>query len=717
MGIRTQYRRSLIRTLGILITAGLALACTDSPVQPAPKAYSVGGTVFSLAGAGLVLVNNGGDKLPVSTDGPITFATPLAAGADYSVTVLTQPTSPAQTCVVNGGSGTITGTDVTTVTVTCFLTGSASPFLVSSPVPDPSPSAPGTRTARVSAAVVYVSLAPGAIPNGVSATIQDLHTGSSVTAAVVNGGFDPVALSAVVGDTLAIAVRTTGAGGPSYLSVVAGAKGPTVVRTDPPPHKRDVPLNGLMVIVFSEPIDPVTLTSSTVQLKHGTTPITGQLAFADPAHLRASFTPNALLTGATDYELTISQGITAVNGQPLDSAIAVPFTTGTTPPATNLIFASVSSGYYHSCGVTTAGAAYCWGDNDVGQLGDDATASSVTPVPVAGEFTFTAVSAGWQKTCGVTTSSAVYCWGIGVSRAGVSGGASSIPVSVSGGLKFAAVSAGGTHSCGVTTAGAAYCWGDGQLGQRGDGDTSMVNLETPVPVLGGLTFAEVSAGWQHTCGVTPTGVAYCWGVDLTGDLGIGTSTGPEQCQWGVPYPCSKSPVAVAGGLNFAAVSTGADLTCGVTTSNAPYCWGNNSYGVLGNDPNTGPGWCESEPDSNDGTTYSFPCSSVPVAVAGGLSLASLTAGAASYSYACGLTPTGTTYCWGRGPSGNGNNGTISPVKVADGLTFATLSAGSSSICGVTTAGVAYCWGANDHGQLGDGTTISSNAPVKVAGQP
>jgi alpha-tubulin suppressor-like RCC1 family protein len=57
------------------------------------------------------------------------------------------------------------------------------------------------------------------------------------------------------------------------------------------------------------------------------------------------------------------------------------------------------------------------------------------------------------------------------------------------------------------------------------------------------------------------------------------------------------------------------------------------------------------------------------------------------------------------------------VKVADGLTFATLSAGSSSICGVTTAGVAYCWGANDHGQLGDGTTISSNAPVKVAGQP
>jgi len=126
-----------------------------------------------------------------------------------------------------------------------------SPFLVSSPVPDPSPSSGVATTSRFSAAVVYVSLPAGAIPNGITAIIHNLRSGSSVTAPVVNGGFDPVALAAIVGDTLAVAVQMAGGGGSSFLSVVAGGTRPTVVRTDPPSHKRDVPLNGLIVIVFS----------------------------------------------------------------------------------------------------------------------------------------------------------------------------------------------------------------------------------------------------------------------------------------------------------------------------------------------------------------------------------------------------------------------------------------------------------------------------------
>lgn len=597
---------------------------------------------------------------------------------------------------------------------------SSAPFVVSGPQPDLTPSASRVTFSRsaISAldpSVVYVSLPPGAIPSGVSATIHNVRADASVSATVVDGGFDPVSLPAIAGDTITVVVHGTASASPqSFVFTVPAHAPPIVIRTEPPPHKRDVPLNSIVVIVFSEPLDSATVNTGSVKLWRGTTPVVGTVRFADVAHLRMEFHPDTLLASQTDYQLVVTTAILDLNGLALDSAVTIPFTTGTTEPATGLVFAAVSVGVLHSCGVTTSGAAYCWGDNDVGQLGDDATASSATPVPVAGGLTFTAVSAGSQKTCGVTTSSALYCWGLGVSRAGVSLGASSIPVSVGGGLNFAAVTAGGTHSCGVTTAGAAYCWGDALFGERGDGDTATTHQETPVPVVGGLTFAVVSAGWQHTCGVTTTGVAYCWGVNLTGDLGIGTSTGPEQCLRGYWYPCSSSPVAVAGGLTFAAVSTGEDLTCGVTTSGAPYCWGTTSYGVLGNDPNTGPEWCESVPDPYSGGPYLFPCSSVPVAVAGGLSLASLTTGAFSY---CGLTPTGATYCWGRGPSGDGIDGTISPVKVADGLTFATLSAGGSSTCGVTTAGVAYCWGANDHGQLGDGTTTSSSVPVKVAGQP
>ena len=272
------------------------------------------------------------------------------------------------------------------------------------------------------------------------------------------------------------------------------------------------------------------------------------------------------------------------------------------------------------------------------------------------------------------------------------------------------------HSCGVTTAGAAYCWGDGDFGQNGNGDTTAAPAPTPVPVAGRLTFAAVSAGGGHSCGVTTTGVAYCWGVNPVGQLGAGTSTGPEQCTSSglnaVSYACSTVPIAVAGGLIFKTVIAADGHTCGVTTSGAPYCWGYNDRGVLGNGTNTGPEQCEDPDDPWNPGPYVTPCSSVPVAVAGELTLASLNTGGPFY--VCGLTPTGDAYCWGGSPKGDV---TPTPVAVAGGFAFATLSAGWYSACGVTTAGVTYCWGANDRGQLGNGTTTFSTLPLKVVGQP
>jgi hypothetical protein len=189
-------------------------------------------------------------------------------------------------------------------------------------------------------------------------------------------------------------------------------------------------------------------------------------------------------------------------------------------------FMTLSAGGGHTCGVTTSGTAYCWGDNFSGDVGDGDLSQHASPVPVSGGLTFAAVSAaaGGGFTCGVTTGGAAYCWGSNVSG-GLGDGTTtnrSNPVAVLGGLSFVAVSVGLFHACGVTPGGAAYCWGYNNAGQLGDG--TRTDRTSPTLVLGGLKFAKVSAGGGHTCGVTTEGAVYCWGLNAFGELGDGTTT-------------------------------------------------------------------------------------------------------------------------------------------------------------------------------------------------
>jgi alpha-tubulin suppressor-like RCC1 family protein len=275
----------------------------------------------------------------------------------------------------------------------------------------------------------------------------------------------------------------------------------------------------------------------------------------------------------------------------------------------------------------------------------------------------------------------------------------------------------------VTTVGAAYCWGSNYYGELGDG-TSAKLAYGPVLVAGGLTFAQVSAEGNHSCGVTTSGVGYCWGQNTMGELGVGTASGPEQCENGALYACSTAPVAVAGGLAFRTIGTSSVHSCGVTTSGTPYCWGNNLYDLLGSGTNangsepqpTGPEQCTDIVGLSDWGPSVLPCSTVPLPVAGGLNLAMLTTGGQD-RFACGITMTGVASCWGGGRGLSYLPSTTAPLPVAGGLHFATLSAGLWSTCGVTPAGVAYCWGSGGRGELGSGTTTGSDVPVKVAGQP
>jgi alpha-tubulin suppressor-like RCC1 family protein len=239
--------------------------------------------------------------------------------------------------------------------------------------------------------------------------------------------------------------------------------------------------------------------------------------------------------------------------------------------ADNLAFVGVTAGGFHSCALTAGGVAYCWGYNGLGSLGSDNFADSWRPVGVTGGLNFVAIDAGTYHTCGLTSGGIAYCWGSNRSgQLGTSGPiSSSKPLVVAGGLAFASLSAGGSHTCGVTTNGVAYCWGENAGGQLGVGE-NVTSSSTPLPVSGGLAFSSVSAGDAHTCGVTRSGSLYCWGWNFDNQLGNGTS-----------YTPSAVPVAVASSLSFIAVGGGTSHTCALDASGAAYCWGQNLSGQIG----------------------------------------------------------------------------------------------------------------------------------------
>lgn len=206
------------------------------------------------------------------------------------------------------------------------------------PPPDLSTSQ-GTQHSSVAAAaqaapgtnVAYISLPPGAVPNGIAITIRHRVTGSAITVPMVDGGFDPVAIEATAGDVLELEIQTTGGGPLLFTRVVPGRRPPKVVRTNPPPKKRDVALNSTIIIVFSEPLDAETLTDASVQLLRGAIAIAGRLEFRDTDRLTAAFIPLTPLTAGSDYRLVVTQGIRDRDGEALEAPITVEFRTRDAP--------------------------------------------------------------------------------------------------------------------------------------------------------------------------------------------------------------------------------------------------------------------------------------------------------------------------------------------------------------------------------------------------
>ena len=348
------------------------------------------------------------------------------------------------------------------------------------------------------------------------------------------------------------------------------------------------------------------------------------------------------------------------------------------------------------------------------------------PTAVLGGLAFRSLQPGSWATCGVTTVGAAYCWGatayLGTGRSDIS----AVPVAVSGLAAVGTLGAGNAHTC-ATAPGGLVCWGANQWGQLADGhdrrpvhaqrrrggprrpvgvdrhrgpqlrggrerrrlllgpellgqlgDGTMSNGANPTSraVVGGLAFRRIATGVQHTCALTPSGAAYCWGRN---DGALGDSS----------MLAAATPQAVHGGLTFTVVAAGYGRTCAVTTGHQAACWGADSLGYM-------------------------PNSTTPLLVGGGLLFDSLAVG---QSHACGLTAGGGAYCWGAntiGQLGTGTAGAPSqvPVAVAGGLAFTSLAAGASHTCGLTAAGAAYCWGNGTSGQLGAGATRAPPRPSR-----
>jgi alpha-tubulin suppressor-like RCC1 family protein len=252
-------------------------------------------------------------------------------------------------------------------------------------------------------------------------------------------------------------------------------------------------------------------------------------------------------------------------------------------------------------------------------------------------------------------------------------------------IRFVALSSGYNHTCGLSATGEAFCWGGNGLGELGAGNSppaidscGSAGACFPLAVSGNHIFSRLSEGpTQHTCGISSDGT-WCWGRGQNGEIGDGTGTTGNF----VPKKVVSSSI-------YTFVGVGDDLTCGFTTSSLVDCWGSNDGGALGDPAVTGT------------CAGGVVCSKSPHRVSTSVTFSRISV---SNGKACGLTADGIVYCWGRGAS--------TPTPVSTGVRFTDISISGDATCGISTDTRFYCWGFNQYGQLGTG--IVKEQPATTA---
>ena len=406
---------------------------------------------------------------------------------------------------------------------------------------------------------------------------------------------------------------------------------------------------------------------------------------------------------------------------------------------------SVSAGSRSVCAVSGTGELFCWGNHDHGQLGNGApispSASSVTPVRVAGPQDYASVAVGAAYACARTLTDSARCWGfnnrhqLGIDS--MPGPETNVPMSVIG-LGTTLVTTGAAHVCSLDAAGVVACWGDNSAGQIGHGLTGTpppTSSVVPTPVarfyrvprphgfpppnplppeqlsntmpptkdqMGAMDFTRLSVGGQHACALNAAGNAYCWGRDFVGQVGNGR-TNPVACRFGkemsegetpscVPYP---TIVSREDGHLFADISAGGAHNCARNRSGIVSCWGSANFGELGSTTTaTCPGGaCLRRPTQIE---VPFPYR---------IQMLDVSAGDAA---SCAVNGSD-VFCWGA------MTGTKTPVpmKVPSGPNYVRIGTGARHACTGFPNMSMMCFGYNGFGELGDGT----NTPSWTGTQP
>lgn len=275
---------------------------------------------------------------------------------------------------------------------------------------------------------------------------------------------------------------------------------------------------------------------------------------------------------------------------------------GTEPSSVSLVpvqvvdghrFTQISAGVLSTCGVATDGVTYCWGGNDVGQVGDGTVSpfgvDAPSPVQNSRALGLRGVSTGFTHACGFGSTGEFFCWGAEKSIGnGKTTGNVLQPTLAASERMLTFQSQGALYGCGLEVTGLAFCWGNNLSGGLGNG--SVLDSSEPVQVVGGLRFRSIDANvgtsiLTSTCGLTASDEAYCWGLNDEGQLGAPSS---DVCTFGLTdFPCARKPVMVSGGIRLQSVSTGRGHTCGIDLEGSAWCWGLNDNGQLGDGTTVG----------------------------------------------------------------------------------------------------------------------------------